>query len=216
MSEKETNGYRKVTTDEMIDELIRRNQGDVRSVIAYLLGYCGSLESDLAKVRRVGSWLDFNDGLIVSIERAVHEQNGKKGGVMKGKGRIKKGAMVGQDHSFMRWPILRKDADPDTIFDVEWNGKQWVCRADGYGYLRSNGDKGEYGNGAVYVFAFDNVKLLKDEASTTPEQILARLNELRDEAEKKYQQLVSPYRHGVCIALDNAVSEIEKMIRGEE
>ena len=73
--------------------------------------------------------------------------------------RIKPGAAVFQDRYFGQWPVLRCDrADPDTLFDAEWNGSRWECRADGYGYHRSDGDDGEYGNGSLFVLGRDGVE----------------------------------------------------------
>jgi len=90
-----------------------------------------------------------------------------------GRGRIVKGAAISQDFHFGKWPQCcpprseYKDEEyqyltkrPDMIFDVEWNGRYWDCKADGYGHLRANGEIGEYGNGSIFVFAFDGVELI--------------------------------------------------------
>ena len=89
-----------------------------------------------------------------------------------GRGRIVDGAGIFQDHHFGKWPQCcppRSEyegeeyqycaKDPDMIFDVEWNGHHWDCKADGYGYLRCRGEVGEYGNGSIFVSSFDGVEL---------------------------------------------------------
>jgi hypothetical protein len=88
------------------------------------------------------------------------------------RGRIKVGTAIFQDHHFGKWPNCLPPKreyegeeyqycakDPDMVFDVQWNGHHWDCKADGYGYLRSRGDAGEYGNGSIFVCAFDGVEL---------------------------------------------------------
>ena len=90
-----------------------------------------------------------------------------------GRGRIKEGAGIFQDHHFGRWPSCcppksewegdsnpYSAKDPDMLFDVEWDGRCWVCKADGYGHLRSQGDSGEYGSGSIFVKAFDGVEVM--------------------------------------------------------
>lgn len=78
-----------------------------------------------------------------------------------GRGRIVDGAGVFQDFCFRRWPQCRTIAkDPAMVFDVEWDGRLWECKADGYGYQRSRGEDGEYGNGSIFVKKFDGVELV--------------------------------------------------------
>ena len=87
------------------------------------------------------------------------------------KGRIKRGAGIFQDHHFGKWPACLPPGcsttgkyeadDPDMVFDVEWNGHHWDCKADGFGYLRSRGDDGEYGNGSIFVADRDGVELVE-------------------------------------------------------
>ena len=36
----------------------------------------------------------------------------------------------------------------------------WDCRADGYGYLSSKGDIGDYGNGSIFVHDRDGVEVI--------------------------------------------------------
>ena len=93
-----------------------------------------------------------------------------------GRGRIKSETIVFHDHHFGIWPeccppeseykgekyqYLAKN--PEMFFDVEWNGRWWDCKADGYGYLRSRGEDGEYGNGSIMVNDFDGVELVREE-----------------------------------------------------
>ena len=79
-------------------------------------------------------------------------------------GRIKRGAGIFQDHHFGKWPdccpprseyqgeeYQYEAKDPDMVFEVEWTGNHWDCKADGYGMLRSHGEAGEYGNGSIFV-----------------------------------------------------------------
>jgi hypothetical protein len=85
-------------------------------------------------------------------------------------GRIKIGAMIGHDRSYGKWPACFPSGcsqtgkyeadDPNMIFDVEWKGSYWNCKADGFGMLRCNGEVGEYGNGSIFVFDRDGVELL--------------------------------------------------------
>lgn len=90
-----------------------------------------------------------------------------------GKGRIKPGAGIFQDFHFGKWPnccpprseyegeeYQQRAKDPEMVFDVEWNGRYWDCKADGYGYLRSQGEAGEYGSGSITVSSFQGVELL--------------------------------------------------------
>jgi hypothetical protein len=91
------------------------------------------------------------------------------------RGRIVVGAEIFQDHHFGRWPACCPPAseytgeeyqycakDSDMIFDVVWTGRYWDCKADGYGYLRSQGEDGEYGNGSIFVSKFDGVVLVNE------------------------------------------------------
>ena len=84
--------------------------------------------------------------------------------------RIKKGASIGQDHAFMRWPICYppiseylpeenpyRPKDPDMLFAGDWNGKFWNCVAEGYGDTTKNGD---YGSGSIFVFSYDGVEIV--------------------------------------------------------
>jgi len=93
-------------------------------------------------------------------------------------GRIKRGAEVFHDRHFGTWPSCcpplseydgqeyRHEArDTDMVFDVEWSGRSWACKANGYGMLRSRGEDGEYGNGSIFVLDRDGVELLDAEAA---------------------------------------------------
>lgn len=77
-------------------------------------------------------------------------------------GRIKVGALISQDFASGHWPATRSgdDVDPDMRFDVEWTGTYWICKAPGYGYMRSQGEQGEYGNGSIFVHDKDGVELI--------------------------------------------------------
>ena len=86
-------------------------------------------------------------------------------GVSRQKGQIVPGTILFQDHGFAIWPI--KGADVETVFEVEWRGNYWECKADGYGHLRSRGDTGEYGNGSIFVRPELGVTLLPDRQATT-------------------------------------------------
>jgi hypothetical protein len=91
--------------------------------------------------------------------------------MFKMRGRIKVGAGMYQDFGWGKWPdaaccpLAWKDRrpDPDMVFDVEWNGGgekgSWHCKADGFGHLKLEGDKGEYGSGSIFVYGFDNVEI---------------------------------------------------------
>jgi len=89
-------------------------------------------------------------------------------------GRIKRGAGIFQDHHFGKWPnccpprseyegeeYKYEAKDPDMVFEVEWTGRHWDCKADGYGMLRSRGEGGEYGNGSIFVSDPDGVELVR-------------------------------------------------------
>lgn len=92
---------------------------------------------------------------------------------VRGHGRIKLGAPIFQDFHFGKWPnclppeseyegekYQYKAKDPDMVFEVEWKGRYWDCKADGYGMLRSRGEGGEYGNGTIFVHEIDGVELV--------------------------------------------------------
>ena len=77
-------------------------------------------------------------------------------------GRIKVGAGIFQDHHFDKWPNCLPPkrhnglVNQDMIFDIEWRetGKDagyWNCKADGYGYIATRGEIGDYGNGSIFV-----------------------------------------------------------------
>lgn len=88
-------------------------------------------------------------------------------------GRIKRGAWIFQDHHLGEWPnccpprseyegeeYQYEAKDPDMLFEVEWAGNHWNCKADGYGMLRSRGEDGEYGNGSIFVSDSAGVELV--------------------------------------------------------
>lgn len=81
--------------------------------------------------------------------------------------RINVGAFIGQDFGFGHWPATGdgSDVDPCMVFDAEWNGKAWECRADGYGRRAWCGETGNYGNGAIIVFGYEGVTVLDEGAS---------------------------------------------------
>lgn len=83
------------------------------------------------------------------------------------------GAEIFQDHHFGKWPQCyppQKEyqdeeyqcqaKNPDMIFDVEWNGSYWKCKADGYGRMRRRGENRGYGSGSIFVLKFDGVELV--------------------------------------------------------
>lgn len=95
-------------------------------------------------------------------------------------GRIKRGAGIFQDHHFGKWPnccppkseyegeeYKYEAKDPDMVFEVEWTGNHWDCKADGYGMLRVRGEAGEYGNGSIFVSSRDGVELVGSNANFT-------------------------------------------------
>ena len=88
------------------------------------------------------------------------------------RGRILEGAQISQDFAVFHWPQCKPPRteyqgqeyqhlakDSDMAFEVTWNGSFWNCRADGYGHLKSRGHPGDYGNGSIFVHAFDGVAL---------------------------------------------------------
>ena len=76
--------------------------------------------------------------------------------------KIKEGASVMQDRYFYRWPhIGQRVENPEMLFAGEWNGKFWICKADGYGHLKSAGDPGKYGSGSIFVSGYDSVEIVK-------------------------------------------------------
>lgn len=78
------------------------------------------------------------------------------------KGRIKVGALVGQDHGYGRWPATKagEDVDPGMVFDIEPMGQYFGCRADGFGRKTWQGECGGYGNGCITVFSKDDIEFL--------------------------------------------------------
>lgn len=64
------------------------------------------------------------------------------------KGTIKVGATVSHDFRVFSWP----EELAGVVFDAEEaSGGRLICRADGYGHLKSKGDPGEYGNGSIFL-----------------------------------------------------------------
>ena len=82
------------------------------------------------------------------------------------KGIIKVGTGIMQDFHFGKWPNCfppkrhNNKVNEDMIFDVEWKGNYWDCRADGYGCLSSQGDIGDYGDGSIFVHDKDGVEIV--------------------------------------------------------
>ena len=89
--------------------------------------------------------------------------------------RIRKGALVSQDHSAWEWPGCKppqseylgkkykfKARNPDMVFDIELKRDSWECTADGYGMLKG----GEYGNGSVHVRALQGVEIIDETGGT--------------------------------------------------
>ena len=78
--------------------------------------------------------------------------------------RINVGATVMQDRRCWAWYATKdgQEIDYDMIFDAEWDGDGWECRADGYGRRSWLGEQGRYGDGRIYVNGRDGVTLLDD------------------------------------------------------
>jgi len=87
------------------------------------------------------------------------------------KARIKRGTGIFQDCHFGKWPnccppkseyegreYQYEANDPDMVFEVDWNGHHWVCKAIGYGMRGSHGEA--YGNGSIYVKDQDGIELV--------------------------------------------------------
>ena len=92
------------------------------------------------------------------------------------KGRIKIGAKVLQDRGISAWPVCSPPQkeypdgayryvakNPNMVFDIRKEGDFWICRADGYGMLRSKGEVGDYGNGAITVFKEEDILFCSSE-----------------------------------------------------
>lgn len=73
---------------------------------------------------------------------------------------INVGAPVSQDHGFGKWPSTKsgEEVDPDMVFDAEWTGRWWECRADGFGRQSWLGETGGYGNGSICVHDINGVR----------------------------------------------------------
>jgi len=82
-----------------------------------------------------------------------------------GRARINAGVLVAQDFGCGRWPATKagENVDPEMVFDVEWMGTFWECRADGFGRRTWLGEHGGYGNGAIFVFDRNGLTLLDQE-----------------------------------------------------
>ena len=78
--------------------------------------------------------------------------------------RINIGALVSQDHAYGRWPwsAATRQVDPDMVFEADYYGKHWECRAAGYGNREWLGERGGYGDGAINAFGKNSVTLLDD------------------------------------------------------
>lgn len=81
--------------------------------------------------------------------------------------RIKPGALISQDFAILRWPEVRGGFVEDTnmIFEVEWTGSFWDCKADGYGYHKP---QGKYGNGSIFVHDEDGVEMVDKLVTFSP------------------------------------------------
>ena len=125
-----------------------------------------------------------------------------------GRGRIIVGTGIYQDQYFGIWPqccpprseyegeeYQYQAKDQEMVFDVVWNGHYWDCRADGYGYRRSNGDNGEYGNGSIFVSKFDGVKLDIEQENAMREAIMQMLDDM------------GPDGHSICEAAKKMAME---------
>lgn len=80
--------------------------------------------------------------------------------------RIKRGALVFQDHGSHRWPMTAGGpADESMTFSAKWTGRAWDCLAFGFGQI--GGGPGSYGCGGIYVHDIDGVEVLDDMLSNT-------------------------------------------------
>lgn len=90
-------------------------------------------------------------------------------------GRIKKCALISQDHRVMAWPTcmppkshypripyVNEALDPDMLFictkRLRGDEAYWDCKSNGYGMLCT--EVGEYGNGSIYVNNMDDIEML--------------------------------------------------------
>lgn len=104
------------------------------------------------------------------------------------KGRIKRGAKVFQDSYSCTWPqcvppsseyegeeykYVTKDAD--RVFRVEYNGRYWDCKAEGYGL------DPDYGNGSVFAYGEDAVELVEGNEKIDMSSVLETLFNVFDD-----------------------------------
>ena len=80
------------------------------------------------------------------------------------KGKIKVGVAISQDHAIGKWPArcAKDDVDSDMIFDIEWKGNFWECRADGVGRRSWLGEEGGYGNGSIFVHEKEGIEIIEE------------------------------------------------------
>ena len=77
--------------------------------------------------------------------------------------RINVGEPIFQDHGVCRWPMTASGPNnPGLVFDAEWNGSYWDCRADGHGRRSWLNEPGGYGNGSIFVSNLEEVTALDD------------------------------------------------------
>lgn len=73
------------------------------------------------------------------------------------KARIKRGAPVYQDFGFGEWPACKppgggtEASDPDMEFECTRERDGWNCTAPGFG------QRGDYGNGSIFVHDPDGI-----------------------------------------------------------
>jgi hypothetical protein len=120
------------------------------------------------------------------------------------KGIIMIGARIFQDHGVSTWPFCsppRKEyagepyqqvaKNPTMVFDIYKEGDSWICWADGYGALRSKGQVGDYGNGAIAVFKEEDITFFsEDKVEPSIEEDAARYRWLK--SQKSFELIKGP------------------------
>lgn len=119
---------------------------------------------------------DFGAAWDILLSGKIPQEERKPAG-WKGRGRIKVGARIWHDFQAFDWPGCKppgsefpgeeypdrrwQTREPDAIFNVAWDGRQWNCVREGYGGQGTE----NYGNGGITVFAYDSIEIIEEDAA---------------------------------------------------
>jgi hypothetical protein len=81
---------------------------------------------------------------------------------------IKEGSSISQDRYFGKWPSQAngKPVDANVVFNAKWSGDHWECTRYGFGQIKGGMDS--YGNGAIYCYGLESVRIIENTQTTLP------------------------------------------------